>query len=515
MARHVPHAPALPCPAPDAWREALECFGVAPTTAAAFAAEPHEDRLWDFASAVLDSPFGLATDWRGDHIDALRYLAESLERIGVTLEADYEDDRMLIFVQDTSEEGADPGTRYGRAFANEWEDFHGVIFALERCLPQRVGIYCLVPLDDCDTYGHAVLPTEQWQRLRRLLGPTFDELFHKHPPSRPFQPAAGQQGAPTWEEFVQRTVRDRRRWLASRFTRKSLRDESREEIMDTLHRRKDSPHWPKTWKILKTGPEEQQEFLDSLDTPQRLAGILGPLSNLAHVLGAEGAVRVLTGTARRKDAGGWPLLHSALLHRYWYARIAFWQFTCLNKGRNACSSSLNDRETSYLLAEALALGEFDLADWCCRRMQEHPAAFGLPANGLKSFLLRLNALRNGAPLKGKRPGSLGVYRDVLAAWNDPDALADALARACDHHCRRARGAPSAEGMEFYWFPHSVFAPEVLAVLRVRDVLGLTTPALEHPLLANPLARPPAAIVPAVDPVLDRVMAVVEEELPPS
>jgi hypothetical protein len=128
-------------------------------------------------------------------------------------------------------------------------------------------------------------------------------------------------------------------------------------------------------------------------------------------------------------------------------------------------------------------------------------------------MLRLYCLWRKAKLDEERfsQSKLGVYREVLDAWRDEGALAAALARACDYHARQARRDEIVS--EFAYFPANVFPAEILAVYRVRRDLRLPTPDVQHPILAMPLARPPASIPSTPDDVLDRLMTAAEEELP--
>jgi hypothetical protein len=218
---------------------------------------------------------------------------------------------------------------------------------------------------------------------------------------------------------------------------------------------------------------------------------------------AEGAVRILGG-----DLGGWSELHAGLRTFSWYARLALWFFTRPDGGRKA-GWNVHGNNGPHFLADALALGEPDLARWCGSRMLQHPDFFdeGVP-NPLRSFMLRLYTLWQGAD--ADPAAGLGVYQQVLDAWHDEGRLAQALGQACDYHIRQARRQ---DATEFEYFPHTVFPSEVLAVRRVRQDLGLSTPDVNHPLLDTPLAHPPTLISTLPDDVLDRVITAAEEELP--
>jgi predicted DNA-binding WGR domain protein len=502
-----PPPPGGPAAAPDAaaWREALLCCGVPPKRAAAFAQRPHEDIVQDFTTAVLDTPFGVATDWKDSPTTALQFLAEGMEQLGVHIDVEEVDDQLQVFVHS----GAG-GERFVRRIADpeeENESLHDVIFALDRVLPKTVELYLLEGCEGSDTYGHAVLSAERWQRVRELLGPAFGGLFRKQRPHGPAFRRAQQQASPSWADLVQRTLKDRKGWLAKRSNRDSFR-KARQEVMDILERRKDSPLWERHWTVDRRFPEWREEFLASFASPLRFDYIQGALETIVLRLSTQGAVRVLGG-----DEGGWPLLRAGLRYDYYRHRIALAQFTRLDGGKTA-AGAFEGRDWALLLSRALALAETEVAEWCGRQALRHPRAFGfnypLP---LQPFMARLYALWKKATLDARRfaQSKLGPYRDVIAAWHNEGRLAAALARAGDYHARQARHDQTFS--EFTSFPADLFPAEILAVDRVRRDLGLPTPDVRHSILSTPLARPPAAIPATPDDVLDRLMTAVEEELP--
>jgi predicted DNA-binding WGR domain protein len=501
-----PAPPAGAAAEPDgaAWREALLCFGVTPERAAAFAQAEHEDVVNNFTDAVLDTPFGVATDWKDEPTTALQYLSEGLEQLGVNVDVEDVDDQLQVFVR--SGEG---GELFVRRIADEddEEPLHDVVFSFERVLPRTVELYSLVGCEESDTLGHAVLTAERWQRLRQLLGPAFDRLFRKHPPH-----GAGfrrsRKAPPSWQDYARRTVKDRKEWLADRENRKIL-EVSRQEVMDILERRKDSPLWKRHWTADRRFPQQREEFLASFGSPRRLEYITASLDTLALHNRMRGAVRVLEG-----DEGGWSLLRAGALYDYHHTRISLRHFGRIDDGQMT-GGGMEGLDWALLLSQALGLGETAVAEWCGRAALRHPRAFdiGHPLLPLQPFLIRLYALWKQARLDDERfpQAKLGVYREVLDAWHDEGRLAAALVRACDYHARQARRDEVLS--EFTHFPADLFPAEILAVYRVRRDLGLPTPEVQHPILATPLGRPPTSIPATPDDVLDRVMTAVEEELP--
>ncbi len=491
-------------PDAEAWREALLCFGVTPAQAAAFSQGPHEDAYWDFTEAVLDTPFGVAADWKDDPTETLQYVADGLDQLGVKIEVEDVEDQLQVFVH-SGASGELFVRRIDDPEDDDEESLHDMVFALERVLPKTVEIYSLVPYEETDTYGHAVLTVERWQRLRKLLGPAFGHLFRKHRPHGPAFRRSRQKAPPSWDDLVRRTLKDRVRWLGEKDTVRMF-EEDRAQVMDILERRKGSPLWKHHWTA--DDPRKRKEFLASFGSCRRLEYLQGPLDTLVGHHATRGAVRVLQG-----DPGGWSELRAAVSYDFYRHRIALAQFVRLDDGKRS-RSSFEGRDWAPLLSRALALGQADVAEWCGRQALRHPRAFdfGDPLP-LQPFMIRLYSLWKKARLDEERfaQGKLGPYRAVIDAWRDKDRLAAALSRACDYHVRQARRDEIFS--EFTFFPSDLFPAEILAVCRVRRDLRLPTPEVQHPVLTTPLARPPASIPPTPDDVLDRLMTAVEEELP--
>lgn len=86
-----------------------------------------------------------------------------------------------------------------------------------------------------------------------------------------------------------------------------------------------------------------------------------------------------------------------------------------------------------------------------------------------------------------------AWGPLVSLWRapDPDKLLPALLAACDAHVERIglteREADSGN-FEFYTPLLAVHPTEILAVLRLRDLLGLTNPQIDHPLMQTPYAQ---------------------------
>jgi len=156
-------------------------------------------------------------------------------------------------------------------------------------------------------------------------------------------------------------------------------------------------------------------------------------------------------------------------------------------------------EWTFCLAYALVIGEDRIANWLSnemlrdyrqwvtnnrKRTLQDGGILGWRTAHLAVFLVHLCALYTHAPapdLKGA--AGLGPYREVIDKWNDPSTIAEALKVACDAHVAET-GARKSDNSWTYPYPH--FPGEILAVIRVREKLGLPTPNVDHPLMSSPL-----------------------------
>lgn len=80
--------------------------------------------------------------------------------------------------------------------------------------------------------------------------------------------------------------------------------------------------------------------------------------------------------------------------------------------------------------------------------------------------------------------SLGIYSDIFKAWNNPEAMAPAIASICDFHCKRMVDKGSGKYAEFDRHPFILIPWEVIAVQTIRQSKSLDTRFPDHPLLAH-------------------------------
>lgn len=177
--------------------------------------------------------------------------------------------------------------------------------------------------------------------------------------------------------------------------------------------------------------------------PRRNGGAVGPLG---------------------QKPSGWSKLRLGLEYFYWEVPIGL-------RFNDARSQFFGCGDFGNKLALAITLGEWRIADYFCRHMLR-VVNFRVANSPLSRFLLKLYSLRNpsifdNAPEPEK---SYGVYGTVLTAWNAPAKLTGSLDVACDYHMMR-----TGEDHEFSWPPFQTLAAEILAIVRIRQELGLESP----------------------------------------
>ncbi|HZP67231.1 MAG TPA: hypothetical protein VFB32_13090 [Rudaea sp.] len=131
------------------------------------------------------------------------------------------------------------------------------------------------------------------------------------------------------------------------------------------------------------------------------------------------------------------------------------------------------------------------------------------------FLLRLIADWQGiaGPPMPPQADDEPLFTALLAHWRTPDAdaIAPLLLAACDRHTHLVMIGK--DSPDFHTWGDLTYIPfEILAVLRLRQTLGLSNPQLDHPLMATPLGSLPPIAEPYSDELLDAVLARARAEL---
>ena len=254
--------------------------------------------------------------------------------------------------------------------------------------------------------------------------------------------------------------------------------------------------------------QARKELLKYLKNPKAqasLALIGNALDKLALWHGKSGAHRVLSG-----DPSGWSHMHLAVDLEGWYLRIERYTFMRQLADGRANPTPMLLGELYRCLAQAIALRNDKIADWCRQAIVSEMRE----SNGFLSdwrfspfhpFMAWLywTWYMGGLPMNEARLRDLRVYRAIVKGWTDDSAFRKALVRACDYHC--ARSDPDVdENGEFWQRTLNVFPAEILAIMRVRrEILGSDV-TISHPLMDSPVASVPDDIPRLTEPLLRRV-----------
>ena len=81
---------------------------------------------------------------------------------------------------------------------------------------------------------------------------------------------------------------------------------------------------------------------------------------------------------------------------------------------------------------------------------------------------------------------LDSYKKLLTHWDNPREIQHSLTAVCDYHCQQMEQATSRDPWpSFIDTPFDLIPYEILAILKLRSLLGLETPEIDHPLMALP------------------------------
>lgn len=114
-----------------------------------------------------------------------------------------------------------------------------------------------------------------------------------------------------------------------------------------------------------------------------------------------------------------------------------------------------------------------------------------------------------AEIPKRYQAAVAKVRGLFESWTDPERFATSLVEIANLGARARRKALS----PIQCPPCQVFPVEVLAILKIRSDLGLTTLPLEHPLVETPLFRVPDKIEPVSDKLLDTIDRAIRQVFP--
>lgn len=248
------------------------------------------------------------------------------------------------------------------------------------------------------------------------------------------------------------------------------------------------------------------------DAPASLLNLAHSLGSLAIWYGTRGNVALLDG-----DAAGWKEIHRSWLYLSIALRLrisVFQRGRVLGQFRPLKSLETEAGSSALCLAYALVFRrEFETKyfgdvvrvmlldkDVVRKAYWEH--------HSVVPFSVQLLALSRGEKLDVSKEWNLrlGVYQNIVDAWNEPSSLERAIETICDFHCQRIEDKSAGFFPEFRSPPFDLVPAEVLAINSVRRALGLNVPNVEHPLLEAPFNLPVGSPSEVEDELLDRVEA---------
>lgn len=234
------------------------------------------------------------------------------------------------------------------------------------------------------------------------------------------------------------------------------------------------------------------------------------LRRLATSYANRGLVEILDG-----NPAAWAEIHKAVTYRYWFLKIRL--KACLfgspggPEGKDAVTLGNDIPRAGCLLCYSIVTANQEIRS-CAKdallTMEIVPGAVNEELWRMRVFepfalqlLKRLEAFELPQPLQDR---DLGVYGSVFENWETTDALASSISDICDYHCRNLEDTYGDWDPEFDESPFDLVPWEVLAIQVVREKSGLTTPTVDHPLLATPLCAVKPPDKPYMDETLERV-----------
>jgi hypothetical protein len=178
------------------------------------------------------------------------------------------------------------------------------------------------------------------------------------------------------------------------------------------------------------------------------------------------------------------------------------------------------RGIPLLLALAIVLRDDTFADWLGGWLikafvADDKRIIGWDVTPFEPFMVKLYALWRGISVAGAKAKTAGcdVYNAIMQQWQNSDAFPELLANACDYHLGRISPEEENDYPEFEFVPYCWFPVEILAIKRIREEQGLSTPLPDHPLMQTAMGNVPRNLPRAKDELLDSVIAKVRSELP--
>lgn len=206
----------------------------------------------------------------------------------------------------------------------------------------------------------------------------------------------------------------------------------------------------------------------------------------------------------------------------------FWheQFRILFPQHRHPMAMMNWEQMTHTLAFCALLGWTDAAVYqgylthaSLNRRFQLEESYGEQHRRAHAFMLRLFADWRADGTGHQWPAwayEVPVYEDLLKRWrtHDDDELRRLLVRACDRHTHESKFDTATA---FYDFGDDLLTHtpvEILLLLRLRQLTGLSTPQVDHPLMQAPFDRLPEPMpVPPADDLMTATLARAEKDWP--
>jgi hypothetical protein len=265
------------------------------------------------------------------------------------------------------------------------------------------------------------------------------------------------------------------------------------------------------------GQQVRAATLESVENALKDDGPNGPslLSNALTSLGLFHGTRGVVALMEGRDSG-WSDVAGAVECYLWCARLDIRS----HYARSAAQRTARMANLRHTLTPAVVLLAYFVAVDESQREQSLWSLLQRPITDphprirqwwterhFEPFFVSLYAKARGLPAPlDLAQCKLHVYGKVLEAWEDDKALAGALQRACEYHCRRMAHTRSWTA-EFNRTPLDLLPIEIFAVNSLRSAMGKTPIEVDHPLMRHigpiGLAHPPQELMETLYRVLER------------
>lgn len=235
-------------------------------------------------------------------------------------------------------------------------------------------------------------------------------------------------------------------------------------------------------KLLLDGPQSNIETI--IESGNRTRDAIGSMSiqlgYVAHWYAMQGAVRIC-----QNDSSGWKDLYEGIRCLAVTRQVELAQVIGLTS------------DPALILVFALAVSDRALADRMVSTIETAITSYpGHAYNeiGFEPFALWLYSQATGSQPSSARfdePESKDCYRSLIATWREPRALRNELTELCDVHLEYALGRSKHSNAQFPQ-PFDICPVEIVVIQRLRLQQGLAVEAIDHPLMASPLASLPTS-----------------------